>query len=226
MSEHGSEHGSERGPARRGRNIRVRTSRMEAFSDGVFSIAITLLVLDLAIPDVAAGKVGPALANEWPIFLAYVVSFASIGATWLNHTTITEYLDRADSILLRLNLLVLFFVSLLPFPTHLVANYIHSEAAERIGVTIYGINLLAISAFTSILWHYAVSEGLVGRDKEDEDVRALTAKLNPGLISYAVGIGIGLLAPRVAVTLYLVIALFVLIPFRAILRWIRRPRGR
>jgi uncharacterized membrane protein len=199
---------------------------MEAFSDGVFSIAITLLVLDLAVPRSSDVNVGSTLLHEWPIFLAYVVSFASIGATWLSHSAITEYLETADSILLRINLLVLFFVSLLPFPTHMVANFLHNENAERVAVTIYGLDLLAISAFTSVLWHYAVSEGLVSQEKEDEDIRALTAKLNPGLISYAVGIGIGLLAPRVAVTLYLVIALFVLIPFRAIARWVRRPRRR
>jgi hypothetical protein len=62
----------------------------------------------------------------------------------------------------------------------------------------------------------------VSQEKEDDDVRALAAKLNPGLVSYAVGIGIGLLAPNVAVTLYLIIALFVLIPFRAIVGWVRR----
>jgi uncharacterized membrane protein len=195
---------------------------MEAFSDGVFSIAITLLVLDLAVPQGTEENVLSTLLHEWPIFLAYVVSFASIGATWLNHSAITEYLDRADSILLRLNLLVLFFVSLLPFPTHMLANVLHNENAERVAVTIYGLNLLAISAFTSVLWHYAVSEHLVSQEKEDDDVRALTTKLNPGLVFYAVGIGIGLLAPNVAVALYLIIALFVLIPFRAIIQWVRR----
>ena len=216
---------SERGPRGHRPNISLRTSRMEAFSDGVFAIAITLLVLDLVVPGKGEPDVGHALLHEWPIFLAYVVSFASIGAAWLSHSTITEYLDHADSLLLRLNLLLLLFVSLLPFPTHVVANFLHNETAERIGVTIYGLNLLALSAFTSILWHYAVSEGLVSHEKEDDDVRALTAKLNPGLVSYAIGIGIGLLLPRVAVALYLAIALYILIPFRAILRWIRRDRS-
>jgi len=137
------------GPARRHREINLRTSRMEAFSDGVFAIAITLLVLDLIVPEAAEKHVGSALLREWPIFLAYVVSFASIGVAWLSHSTITEYVERADSILLRLNLLLLLFVSLLPFPTHMVANFIRNENAERIGVTIYGVNLLLITACTS-----------------------------------------------------------------------------
>lgn len=180
---------------------------MEAFSDGVYAIAITLLVLDLAVPRAGETDVAHALLHEWPIFMAYIVSFASIGASWLAHSAITEYLDRADSILLRINLLVLFFVSLLPFPTHMLANFLHNDSAERVAVTIYGINLLAMSAATSLMWRYALSEGLVSQEKEDEDVRALTAKLNPGLAFYAVAI-----------------ALFILIPFRAIGRWVRRGR--
>jgi len=197
---------------------------MEAFSDGVFAIAITLLVLDLIVPEGGEKHVGSALLREWPIFLAYVVSFASIGVAWLSHSTMTEYVERADSILLRLNLLLLLFVSLLPFPTHVVANFLHNENAERVGVTVYGINLLLISACTSALWHYAVSEQLVRGDVRDEEVRVITRKLDPSLLSYGIAIGIGLLAPKLAVGIYLAIALFILIPFRAIGRWLRRKR--
>jgi len=205
--------------------VRLRTSRMEAFSDGIFAIASTLLVLDLAVP-----RVGPDVAqklhDQWPIYLAYLVSFLSIGQAWLNHSVITEYLDRADSILLRLNLVLLFFVSLLPFPTHLVAEYLRTEHAERIAVTVYGLNLLAISAFTSILWHYALAEHLVRQGDREGDVRALTTKLDPSLVSNAVAIGLGLLRPNAAVVLYLVTALFVIIPFRTVFRQIRPGRRR
>jgi uncharacterized membrane protein len=194
---------------------------MEAFSDGIFAIASTLLVLDLTVPAVSS-DVAHSLLEQWPIYLAYLVSFATIGQAWLGHSVITEYLDRADSILLRLNLVLLFFVSLLPFPTHMLAEYFSSENAERIAVTVYGLHLLAISGFTSLLWHYAVAEHLVSRDNTEADVRALTSKLDPSLVSYAVVIGIGLAWPKAAVGLYLAIALFVIIPFRAVLRLITR----
>ena len=154
------------------------------------------------------------------------MSFATIGQAWLGHSVITEYLDRADSILLRLNLVLLFFVSLLPFPTHLVAEYLRTEHAERIAVTVYGLNLLAISAFTSILWHYALAEHLVRQGDREGDVRALTTKLDPSLASNAVAIGLGLLRPNAAVVLYLVTALFVIIPFRTVFRQIRPGRKR
>jgi uncharacterized membrane protein len=215
-------------PPDRRRRFSLRTARMEALSDGIFAIASTLLVLDLAIPAVSS-DVGHSLLHQWPTYLAYLVSFATIGNAWLNHSVITEYLERADAILLRLNLVLLFFVSVLPFPTHMLADYLSNSSAERIAVTVYGLNLLAIGAFTSLTWHYALAEHLIRRDNSEDDVRAISAKLDPSLASYAVAIGIGLLWPTVAVVLYLAIALFVIIPFRAVfrrLRQVRRGSGR
>jgi transmembrane protein TMEM174 (potassium channel) len=123
-------------PPDRRRRLSLRTSRMEALSDGIFAIAATLLVLDLVIPAVTSKDVGHKLAEQWPTYVAYLVSFATIGNAWLNHSVITEYLDRADAILLRLNLMLLFFVSVLPFPTHMLAEYLSNEGDERIAVTI------------------------------------------------------------------------------------------
>ncbi len=90
---------------------RLRTGRFEAFSDGVFAIAITLLVLDIAVPTGAADRLWPAVAAQWPVYLAYFISFSTIGAIWLAHSAITDYLERTDAILSRLNLLLLLFVS-------------------------------------------------------------------------------------------------------------------
>ncbi len=213
------------GPPDRRRLLSLRTARMEAFSDGIFAIASTLLVLDLAVPPTTS-DVAQKLRQQWPMYLAYLVSFLSIGQAWLNHSVITDYLDRADSILLRLNLVLLFFVSLLPFPTHMVAEYLSSNNDERIAVTVYGLNLLAISAFTSVLWHYALAENLVRQGDREGDVRALTSKLDPSLASQAVALGLGLLRPNAAVVLYLAIALFVIIPFRTVARRIRYRRQR
>jgi TMEM175 potassium channel family protein len=198
----------------------LRTGRMEAFSDGVFAIAITLLVLDLAVPSPEAVRHG--LIEEWPMYMAYVVSFASIGAAWIEHSTITDHLDRAGTVLLRLNLLLLFFVSVLPFPTKMLGEFAGTVDAERVAVTIYGINLFAISGMTSVVWRHSVAERLIGDHHPEEHVRAVTAKLTPSLWFYVLAIGTGLLAPRVAVFLYLVIAFFLLIPFRAMVQRVRR----
>ena len=196
--------------------------RIDIFSDGVFAIAITLLVLELAVPEGDVENAGKALLEQWPMYLAYVVSFASIGSAWLMHSLITEHLERTDSIFLRLNLLLLFFVSVVPFPTHMLSNFIHNPDAERIAATVYGINLIAMAAVLSALWHYARSEGLVKHERDDAELQSITRKLEPGLATYVAAILVGLLLPRAAVVLYGLIALYILIPFRAIKNWVRR----
>ena len=197
-------------PRRRG----FRTGRLEAFSDGVFAIAITLLVLDIGVSATAGQDLGSAIRGLWPSYLAYVASFSTIGAAWLGHNAITEYLDRADAAFVRLNLLLLLFVSFLPFPTKLVAEHIHQDKAERVAVTFYGIVLLLSSTMLLVLWRYAVRARLVRPDTADEEIELLTERLTPGLSAYVVLIVSGLFRPVIAVIGFLGIALYYIIPFR------------
>ena len=191
-----------------------RTGRLEAFSDGVFAIAITLLVLDIGVSAPAGQNLGGAIRGLWPSYLAYVASFSTIGAAWLGHNAITEYLDRADAAFVRLNLLLLLIVSFLPFPTRLVAEYIHTDNAERVAVTFYGIVLVLATTMLLILWRYAVRAKLVRPDLADEEIELLTQRLTPGLGGYLVLIVSGLFLPVIAVIGYLGIALYYIIPFR------------
>jgi uncharacterized membrane protein len=186
------------GPVRRG----LRTGRLEAFSDGVFAITITLLVLDIALPAGAS-------------------SFSTIESIWLGHNAITEYLDRVDATFVRLNLLLLLFVSFLPFPTRLFADYIGHDNLERVAGTFYGITLLLCSALLLALWRYAVRKGLVRPDADDEEIELLTQRLTPGLAGYLVLIVAGLFVPMVAVIGYLAVALFFIIPTRHLTNLIR-----
>jgi len=204
-------------PERRSLAIRFRTNRMEAFSDGVFAIAITLLVLEIAVPTAAATNLLQAVIDAWPSYLAYVVSFSTIGAVWLWHTLITEFLEHADSIFLRLNLLLLLVVAFIPFPTKLVAESLGSTDHERIAATMYGVNLLLASVLLAVLWRYAAAKKLIHPDLTDDDVIILARRITPGLGGYVVLILIGLFAPTVAVFGYLVIAAFILLP--------AQPRG-
>ena len=191
----------------------LRTGRLEAFSDGVFAIAITLLVLEIMVPASTGGHILRALIDQWPSYLAYLVSFSTIGAVWLAHTAITEYLHRADAVLLRLNLLLLMVVSFLPFPTRLLAENISERDAERVSATVYGINLFLASVLVSVLWRYAVRERLVRPDAADEEVQTLTKRLTPGLAGYLVVIVLGVFLPFVAVLGYLAIAVYFILPF-------------
>jgi len=199
----------------------IRTQRLEAFSDGVFAIAVTLLVLDLAVPAGSQRDLLRAFATQWPSYLAYVVSFATIGAVWLGHSQITEYLERADGTLMRLNLLLLLFVSLLPFPTRLIAQNIAAEDRERVAVTIYGITLLLTTGLLSLLWWYALRAHLVRPDAKDKELTILTQRLTPGLAGYVLLLVLGLVMPVLAVIGYLLVALFILLPLP-----LRRPKRR
>jgi uncharacterized membrane protein len=191
---------------------------MEAFSDGVFAIAITLLVLEIAVPAGSEADLLGAVLDQWPSYLAYLVSFSTIGAIWLEHTVITEFLERATSVFIRLNLLLLVVVSFLPFPTKLLGEYVGEEAPARVAVTIYGLNLFLASALVSLLWRYAVREGLIRPDIADSDVKMITNRLTPGLAGYVVMIVLGLFLPVVAVLGYLIIAVYIIIPFGALRR--------
>jgi uncharacterized membrane protein len=200
----------------------VGTTRLEAFSDGVFAIAITLLVLDLAIG--SSGSPWERVADGWPFYLAYAVSFLTIGAAWMAHTLITDPLERADLTLLRINLLLLLVVGVLPFPTRLVAESIEDLDGERLFVALYGLTLLAMRLLLTALHGYARREHLYG---EGRDLASTTGRTLPAVIAgYGVAIVVGLLFPVVAVALYCAIAVALVLPVQEVRRLLNRgPRG-
>jgi TMEM175 potassium channel family protein len=204
----------------------LSTGRLEAFSDGVFAIAITLLVLDIALPAGASRHLLRSVGDLWPSYVAYVASFSTIGAMWLGHNAITETLERADVTFVRLNLLLLLFVAFLPFPTRIFAEYIDEDSLERVAVTFYGATLLLTSTLLLVLWRYAVHKRLVRPDLADEEIQLLTQRLTPGLGGYLVLITAGLYLPIIAVIGYLAIAIYYIVPTRRLTRAIRRKLGR
>jgi len=193
----------------------VSKTRLEAFSDGVFAIAITLLVLELAVRP--PGTPLEQVLHAWPSYLAYVVSFLTIGAAWLGHNEMTDRLERADQILLRVNLLLLLVVVFLPFPTRLVAESLHDIHGERVYVTMYGLTLLAIRVFGFLLDEYARREHLNTSQGEIEEMQG-ERKLLSVVIGYVIAILIGLVFPGLAVAAYFGIAVYLVIPFREVAR--------
>ena len=128
------------------------TGRIEAFSDGVFAIAITLLILEVSVPHSEFGNLWRGIAHQWPDYLAYATSFITIGGIWLVHHGIFRRLEYANSWVMRINLGLLMAVAFLPFPTRLLAEAIHDRDAERAAVIFYGATLLVISLLLSALW--------------------------------------------------------------------------
>jgi TMEM175 potassium channel family protein len=196
----------------------LSTTRLEAFSDGVFAIAITLLVLDLSLTPHGAPL--HRVLNAWPTLL----SFLTIGAAWLGHTALTDRLTHADPIFLRLNLLLLLAVSFLPFPTRLVAEALHDVSGERVYVTMYGLTLVAIRVSGYILDEYAKREHLYAEGRESDETRLERKTILPVVGGYLVAIGIGVALPRLAVGLYCALGIFLVVPFREVGQLLfRRP---
>lgn len=195
---------------------------MEAFSDGVIAIAITILVLELSVEANSEDDLLGAILAQWPSYMAYLVSFTTIGVVWIKHTVITESLRHTDAALMRLNLALLLVVSFLPFPTTLIAEYLDAaEGAERVAVVFYGLVLLTISLLLSAMWRYALTAGLVDPRVEAPSRVEITTLLTPSLAFYAATIAIGLVAPKLAVAGMLAVALLLGVPATAIRRAIR-----
>jgi uncharacterized membrane protein len=192
------------------------TGRLEALSDGVFAVAITLLVLEISVPAGSEDDLVEALIDQWPSYLAYVVSFATVGAIWLAHNAVTHYLHHADALLLRLNLLLLLVVSFVPFPTRLLAETVEDDDAGKVATTFYGLTLLTATVVMSVVWQYAIRERLVHPDADDAQLAAISKRLAPGFVFYVVMIGLGLFLPVIAVLGYLAIAIFYLVPIRSL----------
>ena len=194
--------------------------RMEGFSDGVFGFAITLLVLDIALRP--PGTPLQQVLHAWPSYLAYVVSFLTIGGMWLLHTALTDQLARVDPLFLRLNLLALLVVVFLPFPTKLIADALHNTSGERVYVTLYGLTLLAIRLLGFVLDAYARYEHLYSPGKEGEELHSTQRKFLPAVIGYVIAILIGLALPVAAVAIYFGIAVYLVMPFREAARVLAR----
>jgi uncharacterized membrane protein len=183
------------------------TGRTEAFSDGVFAIAITLLILEVSVPEAAFDNLWRGIVDEWPSYLAYATSFITIGGLWLAHHGIFRRLQFANTRLTLINLLLLMAVSFLPFPTKLMAEAIYSSDAERAAVIFYGGSLLVISILFGALW------GSVARDRHllrpevsEKEFNAIALATAPSIGFYVGVIVLAIVAPRIAAFGYLVIA--------------------
>ena len=190
----------------------MRTSRLEAFSDGVFAIAATLLVLELRVPADSPDLVR-ALLDIWPAYAAYLVSFLTIGIIWVNHHTLLEHCRRVDRRFLYLNLLLLIAVGIVPFPTSLVDRYILSEQGATAALVVYGLGALLIAIAFSGLFFYATHDHrLVGDAATARRIRAEGRFFPIGLAAYTVGIGLAFVAPIASLIVYGLTAAFYALP--------------
>jgi uncharacterized membrane protein len=188
----------------------IGTTRLEAFSDGVFAIAATLLVLEIGVNSADGSQLRHELIRIWPSYLAYVTSFITIGIIWINHHHNMRAIERLDRPFMFINLLLLLDVAFIPFPTKLVAEYLRHDG-ERPAVIAYAGTLLLMSVLFTIWWRYArTGRRLIAPAVSEGELRAIDRGFAPGLPLYALVFVLAFFSPLTAVILTLVLAAFYL----------------
>jgi uncharacterized membrane protein len=200
------------------------TGRVEAFSDGVFAVAITLLVLNIhGLPSPSGGSaiilsdndfLRIILRNQWPTYLAFVTSFATIGVMWMNHHRLFTHIKRVDTSLFALNLLLLLVIVFIPFPTALLASYItHPEF--HYAALLYSATDILLAISFNLLWRYASHKNRLLDDNVDQEaVKAITNQYRYGPFFYTATFILALIYVPASVVLTLLLALFFALPDR------------
>jgi len=182
---------------------------MEAFSDGVFAIAITLLVLDLRVPEVGDGSLAHALVRQWPADASYAVSFLTIGIIWINHHGLMRHIDRCDRVLLSLNIFLLMMVAVVPYPTALISHYARSPNATAAAVY-YGAVMVTMALVFNAIWHYAIRAGLLVPGPDAREVSGITRSYLPGPLLYLTATLLAFVSSDASLVMYAAIAIFYL----------------
>jgi TMEM175 potassium channel family protein len=195
-------------------DVREETTRVEAFSDGVFAIAMTLLILEIRTPEhVGAGRMAAALLALWPSYLAFVASFFTIGVMWMNHHRLFNLIGRSDQGLLATNGLLLLFVTFIPFPTALLARFLNHPDSRGAAIFYNGTFLAAALAF-QLLWRHATGRGghLLDQAADPESVAAITRQYRFGPLLYLALMLIACISAVGSLILNLALAVFFAIP--------------
>src|SRR6266853_525662 len=187
----------------------MSTSRVEAFSDGVFAVAITLLVLQFIVPDVQSGKLLAALLGQWPQLVTYVASFLTVGVVWVNHHTIFRGLKAVDRTIQFINLVLLLTVVLVPYPTELLGRYLNSGQNASVAAAFYAIVMTAMSISFQVLVAYALTHPkLLRPEVKATSVRSVIPRFGLGLVTYALAIGLSFLSATLVVALFAATAVY------------------
>ena len=201
------------------------TGRLEAFSDGVFAVAITLLVLNIKIPgaDLPPDKLltdtdlwTKALPGQWPMLVAYGTSFATIGIMWLNHHRLYIHIKRTNTGLILLNLLLLLFIVFVPVPTALLAEYI-VKPDQHLAAVVYSGTYVVLACCFNLLWRYASYHNrLLGKNVDTRSVEAISRQYLFGPLSYLIAFGLAFINTPASIIFNFMLALFFAVPGRSL----------
>ena len=193
--------------------MNTETGRVEAFSDGVFAIAITLLILEIKIPKPSDGALANQLLRQWPSYFAFLISFAFIGVMWINHHRLFTHIKRCNNTLMILNLLLLLGVTIVPFPTAVLATHI-GFADQRTAALLYNGVCVFIAIIFNLLWRYAVSRNhhLLGKEVDKENVGRISKQYAFGPLLYLFCAALAWISVPASLGANVVLATFFAIP--------------
>jgi uncharacterized membrane protein len=202
------------GADRGSRGGQMSKGRLEAFSDGVLAVAITLLVLDLHVPDPGSGNLGHQLAHMWPSYTAYAISFLTIGIIWINHHAAIARLRAVDHAILVLNLLLLMSICVLPFSTSLFATYLREARGEHLAAAVYGGALLVMGLLFVVLnRHILISKAhLLQPELTEKRRRELLTRNITGILPYFVATAVAFISPYLTLGITAAVAVFYALP--------------
>lgn len=187
------------------------TARIEAFSDGVFAIAITLLVLELHVPkpaELGNGSLLTALWHEWPSYFGFILGFFTVLIMWFNHHKLFTHIRRSDHVLPYANGFLLFFITLTPWPTALMAEYI-GEPQERAAVSVFAAFFVMLAVSFNVLWRYATHKGrLLSADADLAGVRRITRMYSLGPTGYFVAFLLSFVSVPACLIVSMLLAIF------------------
>jgi len=198
-----------------GRNTDSGTQRLETFSDGVFAIAITLLIIEIGVPHIGRGEdLADELAGLWASYGAYVLSFVMIGIYWANHHSLFKLYLRTDHIFLMLNVFFLMAVAFLPFPTAVLGEYLEDSAERQTAVTFYVLGLLLPAVGWLTIWLYGIWRDLLDNRLVPDYVRFLTIQYGLSISTYAFALALSFLSPVASLVIVVSLTLLYLLPPR------------
>jgi uncharacterized membrane protein len=187
----------------------MSTSRLEAFSDGVFAVAITLLVLQFVDPGAKNGELLSKLLGQWPQLATYGASFLTIGVIWVNHHTIFKGIREVDRTIQFINLVLLLLVVLVPYPTELLGHYLNSGQNGSVAAAFYAIVMTAMSMSFQVLVAYALRHpNLMRPEVKARSLRSVIPRFSVGLLTYAMAIGLAFVNATLVVALFAVTAIY------------------
>lgn len=186
--------------------MQSETSRIEAFSDGVFAIAITLLILEIKIPTQAQGSLAFSLLHQWPSYLGFLMSFMFIGIMWINHHRMFTLIRRSTDTLLILNLLLLLGVSVVPFPTAVLMAHLGGPD-QKLAVIFYNAVFVVIGVMFNVLWRYVVSRRLFDSNNL-ASVTMMSKQYAFGPVMYVICLALAWVSVKASLALGIGIAIF------------------